>query len=190
MPTQLYRPVGCLDCRMTGYKGRVGIYEIMRMSPEIMKLVSEGGELARLVARNGLPGSGHAAPSHPMWNWLKPQIDATDAEALGVTLARAQGANLASTAPVLTSSAQTPASGSKPAAPAQAGAKADTPATPPADTPPPAPDRYYELKPRQTPAAPGIPPAALTLAPLIFLIGLAWSGRRFSSTRKNPVKPR
>ena len=48
MPTQLYRPVGCLDCRMTGYKGRVGIYEIMRMSPEIMKLVSEGGELARL----------------------------------------------------------------------------------------------------------------------------------------------
>jgi general secretion pathway protein E len=33
MPTQLYHPVGCLDCRMTGYKGRVGIYEIMRMSP-------------------------------------------------------------------------------------------------------------------------------------------------------------
>jgi general secretion pathway protein E len=48
MPTQLYRPAGCLDCRMTGYKGRVGIYEIMRMSPEIMKLVSEGAELARL----------------------------------------------------------------------------------------------------------------------------------------------
>jgi general secretion pathway protein E len=48
MPSQLYHPVGCLDCRMTGYKGRVGIYEIMRLSPEIMKLVAEGAELSRL----------------------------------------------------------------------------------------------------------------------------------------------
>ena len=48
MPTQLYHPVGCLDCRKTGYKGRVGIYEIMPMSAEIMKLVSEGAELAKL----------------------------------------------------------------------------------------------------------------------------------------------
>jgi cobaltochelatase CobN len=151
-----------------------------------------GGELARLVARNGLPGSGHAAPNHPMWNWLKPQIDAADAEALGVTLARAQGANLAPAAPMVTSPLITPASGSKPSAPAsvQAGAKADTPAEAPTDTPPPAPDRYYELKPSLAPAATGIPPAALTLAPLIFLCGLAWSGRRFSSTRNNPVKPR
>jgi general secretion pathway protein E len=48
MPTQLYHPVGCLDCRMTGYKGRVGIYEIMPMSAEIMKLVADGAELVRL----------------------------------------------------------------------------------------------------------------------------------------------
>jgi general secretion pathway protein E len=48
MPTQLYHPVGCLDCRKTGYKGRVGIYEIMPMSAEIMRLVSEGTELAKL----------------------------------------------------------------------------------------------------------------------------------------------
>jgi general secretion pathway protein E len=48
MPTQLYHPVGCLDCRKTGYKGRVGIYEIMPMSAEIMKLVSEGAELTKL----------------------------------------------------------------------------------------------------------------------------------------------
>jgi len=44
-----------------------------------------GGELARLVARNGLPGSGHTAPKHPMWQWLAPQLDAADAQALGVT---------------------------------------------------------------------------------------------------------
>ncbi|HEX8606876.1 MAG TPA: cobaltochelatase subunit CobN [Pseudoduganella sp.] len=50
-----------------------------------------GGELARLVAANGLPGSGHAAPNHPMWTWLAPQLDAADAQALSVTLARARG---------------------------------------------------------------------------------------------------
>jgi general secretion pathway protein E len=33
---------------MTGYKGRVGIYEIMRISPEIMKMVADGAELVRL----------------------------------------------------------------------------------------------------------------------------------------------
>ena len=47
-PAQLYYPVGCLDCRMTGYKGRVGIYEIMPMSVEIKKLVANGAELGKL----------------------------------------------------------------------------------------------------------------------------------------------
>ena len=32
-------PVGCLECRMTGYLGRIGLYEIMLMSPSIKKLV-------------------------------------------------------------------------------------------------------------------------------------------------------
>jgi len=32
-------PVGCLECRMTGYLGRIGLYEIMLMSPAIKKLV-------------------------------------------------------------------------------------------------------------------------------------------------------
>ena len=48
MPAQIYHPVGCLDCRMTGYKGRIGIYEIMPMSAEIKKLVANGAELAKL----------------------------------------------------------------------------------------------------------------------------------------------
>jgi general secretion pathway protein E len=48
MPTQIYRPVGCLDCRMTGYKGRIGIYEIMPLSVEIKKLVAGGVELSKL----------------------------------------------------------------------------------------------------------------------------------------------
>jgi len=47
-PAQLYHPVGCLDCRMTGYLGRVGLYEIMLMSPEMKKLIQPDAEIARI----------------------------------------------------------------------------------------------------------------------------------------------
>jgi general secretion pathway protein E len=56
-PQSIYHPVGCLDCRMTGYQGRIGLYEIMMMSPEIRKLVSSTTDLARLreqAAREGM----------------------------------------------------------------------------------------------------------------------------------------
>jgi len=47
-PQNLCLPVGCLDCRMTGYQGRMGLYEIMLMSPELRKLVTSQTDLARL----------------------------------------------------------------------------------------------------------------------------------------------
>ncbi|MDP1734584.1 MAG: GspE/PulE family protein [Sulfuritalea sp.] len=47
-PAELYHPVGCLECRMTGYKGRVGIYEMMPMSTELKRLVASGAELDKL----------------------------------------------------------------------------------------------------------------------------------------------
>ena len=31
-PYTPYRPVGCVDCRMTGYRGRMGIYELLTVS--------------------------------------------------------------------------------------------------------------------------------------------------------------
>ena len=33
---------GCLECRMTGYYGRMGLYEIMLMTPALRRLVHEG----------------------------------------------------------------------------------------------------------------------------------------------------
>jgi general secretion pathway protein E len=30
-----YKPVGCLECRNTGYRGRAGLYELLQMSPKI-----------------------------------------------------------------------------------------------------------------------------------------------------------
>ncbi len=56
-PAQIYRPAGCLECRMTGFLGRVGIYEIMPLSQELKKLIAGGAELAKLreqATRDGM----------------------------------------------------------------------------------------------------------------------------------------
>jgi general secretion pathway protein E len=45
-PEAIYKPVGCLDCRNTGYHGREGIYEILVMSPAIKMLVDEKTDLS------------------------------------------------------------------------------------------------------------------------------------------------
>ena len=36
-------PVGCLECRMTGYYGRIGLYEIMTLSPTLRRLIHVRG---------------------------------------------------------------------------------------------------------------------------------------------------
>ncbi|NPV45968.1 MAG: Flp pilus assembly complex ATPase component TadA [Armatimonadetes bacterium] len=36
---KFYRGVGCENCRFTGYRGRVGIYELMEMNEEIAELI-------------------------------------------------------------------------------------------------------------------------------------------------------
>jgi general secretion pathway protein E len=39
-PAQVMRPVGCLECRMTGYFGRMGIYEVMLVTPTLRRLIT------------------------------------------------------------------------------------------------------------------------------------------------------
>ena len=43
-----YLAKGCLDCRMTGYMGRIGIYETMVMTPELKKAITPETDLAAL----------------------------------------------------------------------------------------------------------------------------------------------
>jgi general secretion pathway protein E len=45
-PVKVYKPVGCLECRMTGYLGRVGIYETLVHTPAIKQLITAGADLA------------------------------------------------------------------------------------------------------------------------------------------------
>jgi general secretion pathway protein E len=40
VPQQVFRPVGCLECRNTGFMGRTGIYEMMMLSPHLRALIS------------------------------------------------------------------------------------------------------------------------------------------------------
>ncbi|MCI9074149.1 MAG: Flp pilus assembly complex ATPase component TadA [Lachnospiraceae bacterium] len=37
----IYEPCGCSKCENTGYKGRIGVYEIMKMSPRLKTIVSK-----------------------------------------------------------------------------------------------------------------------------------------------------
>jgi type IV pilus assembly protein PilB len=45
---QLYEPVGCEDCN-DGYKGRVGIYQVMPMAENIQKIILEGGNALQIA---------------------------------------------------------------------------------------------------------------------------------------------
>jgi len=44
----VYKPIGCELCS-GGYKGRVGIYEVMRMSDEIARTIMEGGNSLQIA---------------------------------------------------------------------------------------------------------------------------------------------
>lgn len=48
MPVRMYHPVGCLDCRDTGYMGRQGIYELLNMSDNIKSLIVADVDIGKL----------------------------------------------------------------------------------------------------------------------------------------------
>jgi type IV pilus assembly protein PilB len=43
-----YRAVGCDQCNHTGYRGRVGIYEIMHVSDKLRRMIAQRGSEAQL----------------------------------------------------------------------------------------------------------------------------------------------
>jgi len=49
-PAKVYGPKGCLECRKTGFLGRTGIYEMLRISPAIRALIQPDMDLAKLTA--------------------------------------------------------------------------------------------------------------------------------------------
>ncbi len=56
-PAQVMGAVGCLECRMTGYFGRVGLYEIMLLTPAVRRLVhraADDSEIREQAYKDGM----------------------------------------------------------------------------------------------------------------------------------------
>ena len=56
-PAQVMGPVGCLECRMTGYYGRIGLFEIMPMTPAIRRLTTheaDDGKIREQAYKDGM----------------------------------------------------------------------------------------------------------------------------------------
>jgi type IV pilus assembly protein PilB len=41
VPTNIWEACGCQSCNGTGYYGRIGVYEIMELSPGIKRLINK-----------------------------------------------------------------------------------------------------------------------------------------------------
>jgi type IV pilus assembly protein PilB len=56
-PLTFYRHKGCEKCSFTGFRGRVGVYEVLRMNADLRRLVSSGASAETLVdtaVKNGM----------------------------------------------------------------------------------------------------------------------------------------
>lgn len=47
-PNSIYRPVGCPECRQTGYKGRTGLYELLTVTLPFSKLIKQEADIHAL----------------------------------------------------------------------------------------------------------------------------------------------
>ena len=57
IPDQVYKPVGCLECRNTGYMRRTGLIEMLVMTDALRALVAQQGDIVKMrsqAARDGL----------------------------------------------------------------------------------------------------------------------------------------
>lgn len=55
--THLFKAGGCAECHFTGYRGRIGIFEVLPMTQEIEKIVNDFGteqEILRAALENGM----------------------------------------------------------------------------------------------------------------------------------------
>jgi general secretion pathway protein E len=57
-PVNLYRAVGCAACNHTGYRGRLGIFELMTIDDEIRQLVSQNVDSKTIKAAATRKGMG------------------------------------------------------------------------------------------------------------------------------------
>ncbi len=53
VPKHIFKPVGCLECRNSGYQGRAGLYELLMVNKSIRQLIRDGAD-ANDIRQTGL----------------------------------------------------------------------------------------------------------------------------------------
>ena len=56
-PSTAFQPVGCVQCARSGYKGRIGVYEVMLVTDEMRELIVEkrpAAEIAEVAVAQGM----------------------------------------------------------------------------------------------------------------------------------------
>ena len=72
MKTPIYRAKGCNKCGFQGYKGRLGVYEIMLISKEIKKLIAQGAhdlEIEECAVKDGMRTLQNCCHGHILQGW-------------------------------------------------------------------------------------------------------------------------
>ena len=72
METPIYRAVGCNKCNFQGYKGRLGVYEIMQITKDIKKLIAMGAhdlEIEENAVENGMTTLHKSCYQHIIKGW-------------------------------------------------------------------------------------------------------------------------
>ncbi|MDQ3471992.1 MAG: Flp pilus assembly complex ATPase component TadA, partial [Pseudomonadota bacterium] len=61
--TTIYRPLGCGECGQSGYRGRVGVFEAVRVDSTVRRLINNGADEADIAAHafRGAANLGSAA---------------------------------------------------------------------------------------------------------------------------------
>ena len=70
----MYRPVGCSRCAKTGYKGRVGLHELLLADDNIKKLGQERARVSTIFA-NAVAGGMHTLKMDGMTKVLQGLTD-------------------------------------------------------------------------------------------------------------------
>jgi type II secretory ATPase GspE/PulE/Tfp pilus assembly ATPase PilB-like protein len=54
---KLYRGAGCSSCRNTGFRGRKGVFEILNISPQVRRMITDGtsdGQIKQQAIQEGM----------------------------------------------------------------------------------------------------------------------------------------
>ena len=56
-PYKMYKPCGCDKCGQTGYSGRIGVYEILTVTPKVKEMIHKGSsadEIKEVAVSEGM----------------------------------------------------------------------------------------------------------------------------------------